>query len=796
MRRIQLLLRGIILTGLFSLQAPNGVATELDHVLFQSIRRGETELLATLLRQGTPANLQTADGTTPLMYAAVRGNAGSVQLLLEHGADPNAVNDAKVTSLIWAAGDLQKVRLLVDHGANLNVQSGFGNTPLIVAAAHADSTRIVEFMLSHGADLNVKNKRGYTALENAISAGNSKTVKLLAEKGAKVITDDDARSDLATAADRGSMELVQFLLEHGADPNAGNSRRHSLNAALLAQKPEIAILLIDKDARLDRQLSPGKVPSILLAAYNELGDTSIVELLIEKGADINAVNQYEETALTWARKRGNQRLIDLLIEAGVPEGKLKTKELPSRDIVLTKTNRSPLIRGAIEKSIGLLQHSSDVFLEKRENCISCHHQNMPAVAIGWARDRGFKVDGAAVDRMIARQVRSWEPRIGRAYEVDRPVPVAPRFIGYGLIGFSALGYARDDITDAMVFYLSAIQQPEGYWIPGMLRPPQGGAEIVATVLAMRSLQLYALEGRSDAFAERVGRAQEWLHASEPRTHQERVFKLLGLGWAGMKHEALTDKVAELLAEQREDGGWAQLPDLESDAWATGQTLVALRTAGGMRTDHSAYVRGIEYLLRTQFDDGSWYVRSRTWPFQTHFESEFPHGKDQWISAPATAWAVMALTLASEPSPNVIVAHRERTDASNAPAAPSVSKTKPVPPPTLPTGIVDFSKQIKPMLERSCIGCHSGPEPKGGFRVTTRELLIKGGESGEAAILLDGSGESPLLGFVSDEVEDLEMPPLAKRAVYPPLTKEQIDQLRTWIEKGAPWPNGVVLKPAE
>ncbi|MEO1972362.1 MAG: ankyrin repeat domain-containing protein, partial [Pirellulaceae bacterium] len=201
MRRIQLLLRGIILTGLSSLQAPIGVATELDHVLFQSIRRGETELLATLLRQGTPANLQTADGTTPLMYAAVRGNAGSVQLLLEHGADPNAVNDAKVTSLIWAAGDLQKVRLLVDHGANLNVQSGFGNTPLIVAAAHADSTRIVEFMLSHGADLNVKNKRGYTALENAISAGNSKTVKLLAEKGAKVITDDDARSDLATAAD-------------------------------------------------------------------------------------------------------------------------------------------------------------------------------------------------------------------------------------------------------------------------------------------------------------------------------------------------------------------------------------------------------------------------------------------------------------------------------------------------------------------------------------------------------------------------------------------------------------------
>jgi ankyrin repeat protein len=179
MRRIYLSsLSGIVLIGLLCV-VPNSAAADLDHVLFQSIRRGDTELLATFLQQGTPVNLRTADGTTPLMYAAVRGSVESVKLLLKHGADPNAANDAKATALLWCAGDLHKVRLLVDHGASLNVKSDLGNTPLIVAAAHAESTSVVEFLLVHGADLKAKNKRGYTALHSAVGAGNPATVKLL-----------------------------------------------------------------------------------------------------------------------------------------------------------------------------------------------------------------------------------------------------------------------------------------------------------------------------------------------------------------------------------------------------------------------------------------------------------------------------------------------------------------------------------------------------------------------------------------------------------------------------------------
>ena len=77
-------------------------------------------------------------------------------------------------------------------------------------------------------------------------------------------------------------------------------------------------------------------------------------------------------------------------------------------------------------------------------------------------------------------------------------------------------------------------------------------------------------------------------------------------------------------------------------------------------------------------------------------------------------------------------------------------------------------------------------------MTTRALLLKGGESGEAAIKPKRSDESQLLRFVSGQVEDLEMPPLRNRDKYPSLTKEQIGQLRAWIRQGALWPKGIAL----
>ena len=125
-------------------------------------------------------------------------------------------------------------------------------------------------------------------------------------------------------------------------------------------------------------------------------------------------------------------------------------------------------------------------------------------------------------------------------------------------------------------------------------------------------------------------------------------QLLGLHWAKENSPAVARLAQALLAEQRPDGGWAQLAALESDAYATGQAMVALRRAGLLSTSDPAWQRAVDFLLRTQLEDGSWLVRTRTYPVQRPKENGFPHGKNQWISAAGTSWAAMALSLSLPP----------------------------------------------------------------------------------------------------------------------------------------------------
>jgi len=159
---------------------------------------------------------------------------------------------------------------------------------------------------------------------------------------------------------------------------------------------------------------------------------------------------------------------------------------------------------------------------------------------------------------------------------------------------------------------------------------------------MRAVQLYAPEARRAESARAVGRARDWLASAKGEVTEERAFRLLGLAWAGADKDTLRAAAREMLALQRSDGGWSQEPSLESDSYATGEALTALRESGMAAADDPAVRRGVAFLLRTQLQDGSWYVKSRSVPIQVYFESGFPHGADQWISAAGTAWAVRAL----------------------------------------------------------------------------------------------------------------------------------------------------------
>src|SRR5207248_8225415 len=143
--------------------------------------------------------------------------------------------------------------------------------------------------------------------------------------------------------------------------------------------------------------------------------------------------------------------------------------------------------------------------------------------------------------------------------------------------------------------------------------------------------------------ERVERAAKWLEAAEPRTTEDRTMQILGISWAGRKAPA--GRVAQLLSRQHADGGWGQTDNLASDADATGETLWALRECGTPASD-TVYARGVDFLLRTQEDDGSWHVATRALAFQPYFQSGFPHDHDQWISQAGTAMAAIALTFAA------------------------------------------------------------------------------------------------------------------------------------------------------
>src|SRR5690606_31617631 len=128
----------------------------------------------------------------------------------------------------------------------------------------------------------------------------------------------------------------------------------------------------------------------------------------------------------------------------------------------------------------------------------------------------------------------------------------------------------------------------------------------------------------------------------PDDTQGKAFQLLGLHWAGSDKRKIQQVAKQLIALQRAGGSWGQRPELQSDAYATGQALWALREGSGMGGADPIYKRGVQYLLKTQKSDGSWHVRTRGFGFQPLRDTGFPHGRDQWISAAATGFAIIAL----------------------------------------------------------------------------------------------------------------------------------------------------------
>jgi hypothetical protein len=217
--------------------------------------------------------------------------------------------------------------------------------------------------------------------------------------------------------------------------------------------------------------------------------------------------------------------------------------------------------------------------------------------------------------------------------------------GYALFGFAEEKTPSNLLTDALTLDLAAQQRPDGSWNVGDIRPPLFDTSAIHyTALAMRGLDVYMPAGRHVEKMARIARGRQFLGQATARHTQDEAFKLLGLVWSNASTTAISRQRDRVLELQRADGGWGQRPTMGPDAYQTGQVLYALHTSG-VPASSGAYQKGVQFLLRNQLEDGTWFVQSRAFAFQLYFETGFPHGTNQFISAAATSWAAMALAYA-------------------------------------------------------------------------------------------------------------------------------------------------------
>lgn len=621
-----------------------------------AIRNGDIRKLTSLLDDARVADLRDAQGTPLVMYAAFYLNADGLRLFLEKGASPNATNQSGASVLMWAAADADKVRLLLSRGANVNAVSSRGNTALIVAASQHGSAPVLKQLLAAGADVNAHDLEGDSALVAAARSGDLEATRVLIEHKADVNAEatreavtPEGGSPLMNAAMYGHLDLVKLLLRSGADLNLTGERGNALAWAAFADRRDVAEFLVKRGinvnvggARLRSFRSDRGYTPLMYAAMTERDNPDLVNLLIKHGADVNAKSEKGESALRFARSRGDTKVVAALLRAGAVDaepGRPERQKALWREDQIENPDRA-VIRKSVESALHLIATSGTNFTEASANrCFSCHQQTLPAVAFGLASQRGFTYERRLVEEQLQDTLQIARRRKDAAIEGPLPVPSIAALL---LLGLHASGYESDTLTDGYSYSLARSQFPDGRWIASSARAPMDYTDVTSTVLSMRALQLYSPPLKKNEYAKQVARAASWLRRYRAESTEERAIQLLGLHWSGSGRAEISKLARIVIKHQRPDGGWAQLPTLESDAYATGETLFALRTSGGIESNDPVYRRGMKFLLATQCEDGSWFVPTRAFPVQRAMDGIFSHGNDQWISSVATTWASMAL----------------------------------------------------------------------------------------------------------------------------------------------------------
>jgi N-acyl-D-amino-acid deacylase len=621
---------------LLALLAVAGVSAQTDTsaALVAAIQRGSTSDVERLLKTGANANAVDGEGVPVLMTATLFANADMLELLLARGADPNRAGPGGATALMWAVPDVEKMQRLIAHGAAVNARSDTDRTALLVAASYPSTVNAIRVLLDRGADLHAEDRGGSTALSLAIRSGSIDVVRFLAEKG----LDPRALPPLALRAGfaRNDLPTTDYLLTTASKPGT-----EVFNAATVWQPADRIAHWIDLGAGVNSNAGAAQYARtpLMNAVTSEAVTVETVKLLLDRGADPNAKMTEGETPLDWAIYSGDRAKIDVLRQHGAVRGAGPRRE----EIAPPAPGGIADPRVSLTKSVARVLEVAPKFREQNSaRCISCHHNALPALAAATVRRKGIAVDETQARRNLDDILSFFTLNAPRMMLGDPAVGGEALTAGYAQLALAAEQHPLDRVTATMTHWVLARQMPDGRWLGnGLNRPPSEYSIVSHTAIAAGGLVAYPLPGRRKDVDEALRKARQWLLAADPKSAEERAMRLMGLVWTKAPRADVAAAIKAVRSTQEAGGGWSQFARTDADAYATGLSLYALHVAGVPATD-AAYRKGVAFLLRTQYQDGPWLVRTHSFPVQRYFESGFPFGRHQWISTAGTSWASLAI----------------------------------------------------------------------------------------------------------------------------------------------------------
>ncbi|KAL7622712.1 hypothetical protein AAE478_006390 [Parahypoxylon ruwenzoriense] len=281
-------------------------------------------IVTALVIAGADLKALDENGRTPLIRAAINEMPSSlISLMLEFGASVNAKDRQRNTSIHHAAtkapsdemANIDIIQVLLVHGADQSLRNKRGRTPLHEAISFERFDRAQE-LLDYGANLEMADNNGWTPLFGAVAQGSAALAKLVCDRGAVVDKKDkNGQSALRYAISQGCKEVVEVLLSAGADVNLIIKGETPLCQAASKSNSSLLGLLLTHgaDVTLPSPRYCGALPIHIAAMGNDL---AILDMLLEAGSPINAVDDERRTPLRWAIDSRKNELVHFLFSKG------------------------------------------------------------------------------------------------------------------------------------------------------------------------------------------------------------------------------------------------------------------------------------------------------------------------------------------------------------------------------------------------------------------------------------------------------------------------------------------------